>query len=481
MKKYKKKNKRIISKILNIISIIVLIIFLYVLYNSNILPKRYYKIISITLIVIELIYTLVCIINKSKIIYLFNLIIIILTIGQLYIVINVNSSLNFLYSNFQANLKTDIYYFVVNNDSKYQKLDDINGKNVYYYKDTEDLSKLDEAIKEKVSIKTQYVDSFNDLILKLNNNENIILINSGSYESITENNQTYKDNTRILGQIEMQTTIETYKQSTKQITKDPFIIYLSGIDTRSNYLPSKSLSDVNMFIVVNPNTRKILLVNIPRDYYVQIHNTTGLKDKLTHAGAIGGVELSKNTIEDILGYDADYYIRVNFNAVVNLVDAIGGITVNSELGHSFTCHSDSSCVINPGDNNLNGKCALAFSRERYEYTTGDRHRGENQQQVIKKILDKVTSSTVLITNYKKILNSLSKSFESTLTPNDITSLVQFQINDMSSWDIETSNLDGTTGMAYTYSYPNQKLSVMYPNEETINTAKLKIDAILNKQ
>ena len=236
-----------------------------------------------------------------------------------------------------------------------------------------------------------------------------------------------------------------------------------------------------MYLVVNPQTRKILMVNVPRDYYVQIHGTSGLKDKLTHAGMRGGVKLSKATMEDLLGYKADYYARVNFNAVIKLVDAIGGITINSDVNYTFSCWTDRGCVFKPGNNKVKGRCALAFARERHAYTSGDRHRGENQQQVIQLVVNKLTSSKSLIMNYEKILNALSGSFESNLSTDNITSLVQFQINDMRGWKFETSNLNGSTGMEPCYSFPRGKLSVMYQNQKTIDAAKKKIKEVLEEK
>ena len=480
-KKSSNKKKKLISRIINIISIIILTIFLIVLYKASVLPIKYYKIIGITLVILELIYTLLCINKKikGKKLIPFNFIVVIFMAIELFVVFKINETLHFLDINLNNSYKTEVYYFVVNSDSEYEKLNDIEDKTVYFYKDLDEEEDLKKKIKEIVSIKYEYTKSISELISMLDK-DNIILINSGSYDSLLENYEKYKDSTKILDKIELKIKTEE-TSSSKDITKESFVIYLSGIDTRSDYLPSRSLSDVNMFIVVNPNTRKILMVNIPRDYYVQLHGTEGLKDKLTHAGTIGGVELSKATLEDLLGVSADYYVRVNFNAVINLVDAIGGITLYSDVDYSFTCWTDSGCVFYPGDNTVGGRCALAFARERHAYDSGDRHRGENQQQVITRIVNKLTSSTTLITNYSSILNALSGSFESSLTTEDITSLVQFQLDDMRGWSFETSNLTGSGSMQPTYSYPNESLYVMYPDENSINTAKEKIQEVLNEK
>ena len=132
-------------------------------------------------------------------------------------------------------------------------------------------------------------------------------------------------------------------------------------------------------------------------------------------------------------------------------------------------------------NKLDGICTLGFVRERYSYKGGDRQRGKNQQQVIAKIIEKISSSKTLIMNYDKLLKALSGSFETDLSTKNITSAVQFQLNDMRGWNITTANLDGPTGMEPTYTCPKCKRSVMYQNPKTIKAAQEKIKEILEKK
>ena len=292
-----------------------------------------------------------------------------------------------------------------------------------------------------------------------------------------EEDETYKDYIRIIDTIEIKSKVVNTATNIA-VTEDPFVVYLSGIDTRSGKLPAKSLSDVNILLVVNPVDRELLMVNTPRDYYVNLHGIKGNKDKLTHAGLIGGVKLSTSTLEDLYEIKIPYYVRVNFNAVINLVDAVGGITINNDQNKNIKCWTDHSCIIKPGDNKVNGKCALAFARERHAYKEGDRHRGENQEQVISKIIEKVTSSKTLINNYSNILESLNGTFETNITTEEIMSLVKMQINDMRGWTISTYNVTGSDLYAKTYSYPNRDLYVMNPNMEKVNIAKQKLNDAL---
>ena len=156
-------------------------------------------------------------------------------------------------------------------------------------------------------------------------------------------------------------------------------------------MPYASRSDVNIVIAVNPKTAQILLLTIPRDYQIHVPGTSGgLNDKMTHTGSLGGVQLSKATAEELLNIKIDDYIRVNFGFVVGLVDAIGGITIDSDWNTPITCWTNRACIIQPGKNEVDGACALAFSRERMAYDTGDTHRAANQQQVIGKIFEKIS-------------------------------------------------------------------------------------------
>ena len=233
-----------------------------------------------------------------------------------------------------------------------------------------------------------------------------------------------------------------------------------------------------MLMAVNPKTHKILLVHIPRDYYLDIPGT-GAKDKLTHTGTIGGVETTIATIEENFDVDISYYVRVNFNFVTNLVDAVGGIDIYNDQSYSFRCWTDSGCTFSPEWNyGVGGRCALAFARERYAYESGDRHRGENQQHVIDQILHKVTSSKTLISNYNDILNALNGTFETNMSNEELTSLVKMQLDGMPGWSLEKYSVTGSGTSAYTLSYPNQELYVMIPDGNTMNEAVNKLNEVL---
>ena len=226
-------------------------------------------------------------------------------------------------------------------------------------------------------------------------------------------------------------------------------------------------SDVNMLATVNPETHEVLLTSIPRDYYVQLHGTTGYRDKLTHAG-IYGVQMSMQTLEDLLDIEIDYYLKVNFSTVVNLVDTIGGIDVYSD--QQFVPWTNRNITIPKGNVHMDGAMALAFARERKSYATGDRHRVQNQQDVITAIIKKVSGSTVILTKYAEILDNLANCLTTNIGKDEISSLVKMQLQSMPSWQIGQYSLNGSDSRNYTYSMGQQLLYVMEPNQETVKTA-----------
>lgn len=267
------------------------------------------------------------------------------------------------------------------------------------------------------------------------------------------------------------------------IISDPYIIYISGSDSRSGIDDPTARSDVNILIVMNPRQEKMLLVSIPRDTYLQLHGTTGLKDKLTHAGYNNNIALSKATLEDYLGVIISYTVRVSFDTVIKVVDEIDGIDIfsdaelwlsgNTEIGNTEPCH------FVYGMQHIYGDCALRFARERKSYARGDKHRGENQQEVLTAIINKLTSSRDYLLRVPEILEIAADSFETSFTRDDITKFLRFQLNNGINWQIESIGLDGAGDILPTYTYgEDMPLWVMLPDEESYQMIVNKINDYL---
>ncbi len=257
------------------------------------------------------------------------------------------------------------------------------------------------------------------------------------------------------------------------IANAPFIVYISGSDTRSQVL-TVSRSDVNILAAVNPETKQVLLVNTPRDSYIPNPAGDGALDKLTHCGNYG-VDCSIEALEGLYGVSIDFYGKINFVGFETLVDAVGGVTVYSE--QSFT--AGGAFLINKGENTLNGEQALAFARERYHVSGGDDTRGKHQMLVIQAVIDKLTNSTALISNYADILQSLEGMFSTNLTTEDIGNLVKMQLGDMTPWNVQTFAMTGTGDSQETYSIPGLSLSVKWPDQDSVAHASKLIGKVIN--
>lgn len=266
--------------------------------------------------------------------------------------------------------------------------------------------------------------------------------------------------------------------SKSDITSSPFIIYLSGSDTRDEMLVT-SRSDVNLLMVINPTSKQILLLNTPRDYYVENPAGDYAYDKLTHCG-IYGIENSEKALENLYNLNVDYYMQINFTGFENLVDAIGGITVNSPVAFSANDIDGGGYDFTEGENDLNGKEALMFARERHAFATGDNARGENQMRVITAVIDKITSdgATVLL-NYDKIMDSIEGMFMTDLSDSDLAAIVKMQLTDNAKWNVKSYAVTGSDGSEYTYSAPSSLAYVMYQDADKVSTATALVNKVLN--
>jgi LCP family protein required for cell wall assembly len=297
------------------------------------------------------------------------------------------------------------------------------------------------------------------------------LILDYSYEEIITDMEGYEDFTaltKIIYEHEIETVVEqTTVENPVDVTDDVFVVYLSGSDTRSIKLAT-SRSDVNILAFVNPKTKQVLLLNTPRDYYVSTaKSSSGAKDKLTHCG-LYGVDCSMDTLGALYDTSVDYYMQVNFEGFKTLVDAIGGIEVESDISF-VTTHYD--VQINKGTNYLDGEGALGFVRERYAFADGDNARGRNTMKVVKAIINKVSSGTTLLTNYSSIMKSMEGMFVTNMTSDEISSLVKMQLSDMSTWDVRSYAVTGTGSSNTTYSTPSTYCYVMIPDESSVSKAK----------
>ena len=315
----------------------------------------------------------------------------------------------------------------------------------------------------------------------LNGEVNAMLLNSG-YLSVYEDMDGYTDfSTKIkeVGTVEVESTIQSAEESTpvEPITTanggKVYTIYLSGIDTRGE-MTAKSRSDVNIIATVNTDTHEILLVSTPRDYFVPLSISGGAPDKLTHAG-IYGIDVCMDTLGMLYDIDINYYFRINFGGFVKVIDALGGITVNSD--YDFDSKNILGYHFNKGENYVNGEQALIFARERYAFQEGDRQRGKNQMEVIRGVVKKALSPEIL-TSYSSILSSLDGCFGTNITYEEIAQILQQQLTNGGDWTIISYSVNGTGATEKPYSM-SQKAYVMVPDYNTVDKAKSLMEKVRN--
>lgn len=465
---------KLIGKILSFILMALFIITMYLVYRLNVLPLKYFLIVGIVLLLVIFILCFKLIRKKTKFFSrIFFSVVAIIFIGVIYYILTyINATYDFMNSMVLNNFETITYDVVIPNSSNIEKVKELKNSSISYLESDSNYSKAKLLLRKDINYQENPCKNINGIISSFENSKALFM--EDSYYNILKEEYDFVRDTKVIKTYKL--IVKKEKKTNSSTTSKPFIIYISGIDTYGK-ISSVSRSDVNIVAVVNPALEKILLVSIPRDYYVKLHNTNGYNDKLTHAG-IYGIDMSVNTIEDLLDINIDYYLRLNFSTLTKSIDLLDGVDVYSDI--TFNPTTNPSLTIYQGLNHMNGEEALAFARERYAYQTGDRHRGENQQAIIEAVIKKL-SNPKNITKYKDILNSLDGTFETDMSYKDITNLVKLQISKNIDWNVTSISLDGKGSMMPTYSMGERKLYVMIPDEETVVNAKNKISKYMESK
>ncbi len=366
--------------------------------------------------------------------------------------------------NFIKNLNTETSYiktyYVITLKEKNYRLEDLSEITIYETSDSMTVIRQLKAITNLEVVRkfdlSEVVQNFLDEEIKA------IIIEKNIYHLLEEEIEDFTKKTIILHQIEI-----TAKTNINPIivdpTQDPFNVLITGIDSYGD-VKRVGRSDVNVLLSINPKTRKIVVISIPRDYYVNIHGENKLKDKLAHSG-IYGVEKTINTIESLLDTRINYYLKVNFTSIIELVDTIGMIKVDSEYyfeagGYRFY----------KGDNEMDGYKALAFLRHRYSLPGGDRGRNINHQIFINGVIEKATTPAVLM-RYNTILHKLENKIILNMEEEKIVTFIKKELNQHQKWQVENYALNGYDAFDYTYTSSNSKRYVMIPDQNTVDEAQ----------
>lgn len=477
------------SKVLSILLSVVLVIssfyLLYQVIRLNVLPSKFLFPLTIGVVVLDAIFILLLVYFSKNVVS--KIICIVLTLficvascmGGYYI--SKTQSVLSNITNVAKHAKNTVSV-IVKESSSIKNKSQLNGVSVGSVRLNEQGSKkvLKELSSEGIALNQTVYDSMTALLVAFYNGEvDSIIINESSRSQILdmEAYSNLDSNTRVVYQTSYKVKNNDSATSVSDITSKPFNVLISGSDTRGGF-DENGRSDVIMVATVNPKTHTILLTSVPRDFYVTTACDAGdgcmqgALDKITHTG-IHGTNTTKRTVEQLLGIEINYTFKVGFDTVTELVDILGGVDVYVEPGYAV--HT-SYLNVNEGINHLNGEQALAFARERYSYTEGDRQRTKNQQQVLMGIVKEATKPSV-ITNYAAIMDTMANTFSTTMSNEEITDLIKYQLNNNPTWKMEQYMVDGT-GDTLMCAELGDAASVMVPDQSTVKMAKDKINAVL---
>lgn len=488
----KEQNK--FSKVLSILLSILLVLssfyLLYELIKINVLPTKLLFLMTIVFVLLDAIFILLlCHYSKGVVSKIVCIVLsLLLTLGSCFggYYISKTGSLLSSITNVTKHAKNTVSV-VVKQSSDIKNKSQLNGVSVGTLRNigTQGSKKvLKELSNDGIVLKQKKYDSLSALLEAFYNGEvESIVINESSRSQILdmESYADFDNNTRVVYQTSYKVENTDKAKSVTDITSKPFNVLISGSDTRGGF-DENGRSDVIMVATVNPKTHTVLLTSVPRDFYVTTACDAGdgcmqgALDKITHTG-IHGTNTTKRTVEQLLGIEINYTFKVGFDAVTQLVDAVDGVDVTVAPGYAVnSLTAMSGFGVHEGVNHLNGEQALAFARERYAYSEGDRQRTKNQQQVLMGIVDKVTSPAI-VTNYASIMDSMSDTFSTTMSSQEISDLIKYQLNSNPKWKMEQYMVNGT-GDTLMCAELGDAAYVMVPDQSTVTTAKNKINAVL---
>lgn len=482
--------KKIISRrMLLIMTLLAVAFFSFVVFELQIIPLKFYipLIIIITIIPFLLYKGEKDIHNEHgvrvAILKIINVLLaIVMVVGSLYVM----KGSNFLSTITGGGDQKIEMQVIVLKSSSYNNLNDLKGKKfgANTAMDAVNVNKVEAQVEDEIGeIEVTPLTTYNSVVSSLiNKTIEAVIIKAVDLESLDEIEKDFNEKIRVVKTIEL--TIPSVKANNAKVTQEAFNVLISGTDKKGP-IGTFALTDVNMIATINPTTKQILLTSIPRDYFVDIIGMDGVvgKDKLTHS-AKGGINCTIQTVENMMGIQFNYYAKFNFTSFINVVDALGGISVNvpkyqvSGRTDGVFVTNKGNYTIKPGVNDFTADQALSFVRERKSFVQGDVIRGENQMLMLKTIIKKCCSPSV-ITKLDSVFESLSSSFETNMSSNEAKSLINMQISDGGSWDVQSYHLTGdasqrakTLATIGDVTKTNKNgLYIMIPTQSSVDKAK----------
>ena len=432
-KKQKKKTKIKYRSVLTLIAVLASLFLIYhILLLGPIEPVLRYIAIAIILL-IDFYFIRKNNSNKNKALYI--------VLSFFFIIINIGAGLgvNKVYSLIDNLNKSKIVYstsLITKAGNDIVDLDVVVNKNIRILEDTTSIDNYilaneiieDNDIKEDNEI-VKY-DDLTGMVHDLYNGKVDLIFISSNYTTMFQEMEGYQNieqDTKVITtsekEVKKEDSVSEFVQSDgKNITK-PFTVLLMGVDSeKDGLIKNASNGDSLILISFNPTTLNATMLSIPRDSYVPISCfKDNRKSKITHAGWYGA-SCMINTIQDFLDVKIDYYFKINFKGVVSLVDTLGGVTVEVPRDLCTDNSSrDGKVCIQKGVQTLNGEEALVLARNRYDLPGGDFDRANNQQLLLKALLNQVKTINS-ISQITEILTTISNNIDTNMTTNQILSL-----------------------------------------------------------
>lgn len=284
-------------------------------------------------------------------------------------------------------------------------------------------------------------------------NADAILISGDYLDMLEASTEGFKGSYKVIGEFERERPVNT--SNNKDITKESFTLLISGVD-EVGAADQTHLSDVNILLFVNPLANQITMISLPRDSLMPHTAMNNQNDKLTHTGSYG-IDNTVSTIENFFDIDIDYYAKVSFTSLIEIVDAIGGVEVDVEIAFSEQDENRSFdegdlIVLDAGLQTLNGKQALAYSRHRKSYEDGVAGRERAQEKIIKAIIDKLLTPEGVTLYVNKLMEVVPKYVVTNMPGSQITSFIKGELESIRPWGIQSLTIEN--GIYDTRNVPN---------------------------
>lgn len=457
---------------LSIILLIVSIVAFYFIYKLAVLPTTWLWILLVLELLLNLIFLIWTLLRCKKWVIWTRRVCILLLCGLLgYGTVYINDIQVALEDITTPETTTTVNISLLSlKAGNVKHLNDLKGKKVGIQNANDKVNS--DYVKEQLSNDSEldditYVEDidYTSLYKKLLDGEiDALIITDYYYKSLLRDTYpTILDDIFLLKSYQKQKEVDV-STSEKDIRYEPFTVFLGGVDEGDD--PSiNGRNDVNIVLIVNPLANQIKVVSIPRDSYVPNPALGFGNDKLTHLGN-NGVENTAEAMEEVFGLEIDYYVKLNFFSVIEIIDTLDGVDADvpldfCEQDENRSFDEENLICLTKGQQHLNGKQALAFARHRKSY--GDIERGMAQQQIIKGVIDKLTTPAGAA-KINSILKIAPKYISTNMPMSQVTNFVSHQLDNLTSWSVESIVLsNGSDANLITASMPSMALSVYILN------------------